>query len=259
MSKRITTILVFMMVLALAVFIASTQAAAQDPLPLECTAGAYSISLVSKTNGLFEYEITATPAKMKKLTRGVMFQSLPDWEVNPVIDSLGDPANDPGEGDTSTKWGYGIFNGVTAAHTLQQVVGEKQRFKFQAKSETSNLVSIILVTGADSIVKCDSGIEGPGFLSYDPEPQVFTFTREADGTVCDITITLEPFGVEAEFVSGNSEKCTTKGPFDIEDLPIGSDTSRAIELQDGWFAFHGSPAEYCYYNKKKRKYVCVEY
>jgi len=118
------------------------------------------------------------------------------------------------------------------------------------------------------------GIAGPGYESVDPVSESIHFSRKADGKVCSMRVNLAP----TFFIDELSGDCRLSEIYDINTLsletppPVDNGSgdaissfaeqghkTTAIDLPEGWFSYHGSPATYCYYNKARRKYQCVTY
>jgi hypothetical protein len=135
-------------------------------------------------------------------------------------------------------------------------------------SRVAGQTAMVIKTHALLPRKWGSGnILGPAcFDTGDPVSEFIPFSKTADGVTCKGRVHFQPsFYIEVTeaiglLAPGEEEPCAVGPIFPIENLQIGSSPSgSAIDLQKGWFGFHGSPAKYCYYNKKKKKYQCVTY
>ena len=258
MSKGISTKMLITVAMAAVALFAATQVMADDP----CTNFTFTLeSVTPKGNGshTFTYNVSPGNLPINKISH-VEFGISSSLEVDQTPSKI--------KVFDHTEGGIGNFDYALGVPQVQVVSIEAQvengyapvSFDVWGTGGKSGPVGIHTDAGNKQETCVD---EGPiPFDSLDPVPEVLTFTREAEGYTCLITITLEPsFEIEAHdpLEPGNDEKCKETQETPIENLAIGGEGGTAIELQEGWFAYHGSPAEYCYYNKKKRKYVCVEY
>ena len=268
MSKRISATLIFTMAVAVVALFAATQVMAQDPVSCTTDSGGYTISIVPDQDGrwpipynggwLYRYGITGNLSKITHTAFGIPYISAS--ESIDVSGELIHSYRQPGEGSAFSDFGVYIFTARVVDLSLANPVPgtEGQRTEFVANTSKVGTIGGSIIT-AKGVHGCVDGVPGPVPENLDPVPEVLKFTREADGYTCEITITLEPFFIEAHdpFDEDNDAKCRETQETPIENLVVSGGT--ALELQEGWFAWHGSPAEYCYYNKKKRKYVCVTY
>lgn len=107
-------------------------------------------------------------------------------------------------------------------------------------------------------------ILGPAcFDTGDPVSYFIPFSKTVEGIHCEGKVHLEPsFYVALDSLASDPECMlapTTLTPKPIRELTLGGAFEKAIDLPEGWLGYDGSPTEYCYYNKKKKKYQCVRY
>jgi hypothetical protein len=263
--KRISTILLFTVAVAIVLLYAANQVMAVDPISCNTSSGGYSIITVPDPetgawpiphNGgwLYRYNITGNLSKITHTAFGIPYIS--EAESIDVGGDLIQSYNPVGAGSSFSTFGDYIFTARIVDLSLASPIPGTEGIRTEYVANTSKVGQIggVIIT-AKGIYGCAEGVPGPVPESLDPEPQVLTFTRTADGHTCELIVTLHPFGV----VANPPGECSVGPVQDIEDLGIFSTVGTAVEMQDGWFSFTGSPTEYCYYNKKKRKYICVTY
>jgi hypothetical protein len=260
MSKRISKNTLIAVVIAIVGLFAATQVIAQV-IGVPCSNFNVVLDSVSaNTDGshTYTYNIEGGSVSLNKLSK-VEFGIAAPLEVKKTPKVEPHP---PGEG------GIGSFKYAANLPLVKVVTVTPQpgtgiipvSFDVFATSGKIGLIGIHTDAG-NKQETCVA--DGPVPFGLDPEPQEFIYIREAEGVTCKMAVQLEPFfAITATYIGDSPQPagaCEVSEVFDISELGINSNSNTAIELQEGWFAFTGSPAEYCYYNKKKRKYICVTY
>ena len=297
MFRKLSITFLFTVAFTSIALFAATQVIAQDPYPTECDCGPqYTITTVSpypnyQDDGIYtnaygdtieckdssdnyipcfvwELDIQGNKNAINNMT-GVDFfiPIVPGYPPHKIVGGHIASVHDPCEGSGSHfNWMEGICNGFTVEVNAQAANNTQKRAMIATLGGDSGVVGFSVTTSSEvnSCVANDAGvliggIQGPGYAGLDPEPQIFTYTRTADGHTCEMEVILEPdFAINV--INGS---CTVSGPFDASEIglttPDHPGAGSTIDMQEGWFSFHGSPASYCYYNKKKRKTICVTY
>jgi hypothetical protein len=234
---------------AMIVLFATTAAIAQDTIPTEVTCGAYTINLVSTSNNVFTYAITAeNDRQMSKIERVVVFQSILDWTKNPIVDENDVPIGELGAGDSSTKWCQGNFQGATTAVTPVAGGDLEEDFILTAISSLTGAGSIIIDTGKFGIQVCESEIAMPGDESELPVQTCTTEIIPQDPIVDEVNnIIYDPEDCIVETCYNPFRREVISGDCKVEDLtPIEEVFPGMIAIENKTnIKKHTSPTSQC--------------
>ncbi len=200
----------------------------------------------------FEYIVTNLSTKKGDSIQHVLMAWPVCTPLLAVMQRYPDSINvlNPGDGHNATLWEVGHYQSVLVVTPFNtNPGGDQDRWWFEMPPVLVGEISMAL--NMNGLVTFDGPIVGPTCPDVPPQGQVFTFTQNFRGHVCEIEVQLVP-ELRMSVLSGDCEV----GPvIPITEFPAGDDTFLQF-LQPGWMEVGSSPGKWCYSDGSK--IVCVQ-